>query len=104
MAGLIYFCMLSAEEVKHIARLARIGIDDAEAESFRADLSNVLDSFRELERADVSDVEAFDLLPGRSNSLRDDTASLPDPGERERLVSLFPHREGTYLRVKSVFS
>ena len=61
------FLMLSIEEVKHIARLARIGLEEKEIKTFQTDLSAVLDSFRELEQADVEGVPAFDCTPGMAN-------------------------------------
>ncbi len=95
--------MLSTEEVQHIARLARVGLEEKEIEKLRTDLSAVLDSFRELEQADVTGVPAEGLLPGRQNSLRDDVPSVPDSNERDRIVSLFPRKEGNALKVKAVF-
>lgn len=95
--------MLSTEEVKHIAQLARIGLEDKEIEKLRSDLSAVLDSFAELQAADVSNVEPFELMPGVTNALRDDVAKLPDSDERARIVSLFPRKEGSALKVKAVF-
>lgn len=95
--------MLSTEEVKHIARLARIGLEEKEVETFRTDLSAVLDSFAELQAADVSGVSPFELMPGMVNALRDDVSDVPDPSERERIVALFPRKEGGALKVKAVF-
>ena len=91
------------EEVKHIARLARIGLEENEVEKLRTDLSAVLDSFAELQAADVSGVPPFDLVPGISNALRDDAVKLPDSDERARIISLFPRKEGNALKVKAVF-
>ena len=39
---------LSREEVLHIARLARLGINEAEVEKFREQLSNILENFEAL--------------------------------------------------------
>lgn len=95
--------MLSTEEVQHIARLARIGVEKEEIEKFRKDLSAVLDSFVELQAADVSGVPPFDCMPGMSNALRNDAVKLSDPDERARITSLFPRKEGNALKVKAVF-
>lgn len=95
--------MLSKEEVQHIAKLARVGVKDGEVEKLRSDLSAVLDSFAELQAADVSNVEPFELMPGVVNALRDDASRVPDPDERARIISLFPRKEGNSLKVKAVF-
>lgn len=36
---------LSAEQIRHVARLARLALDDATVEAYRAQLSQVLDAF-----------------------------------------------------------
>lgn len=95
--------MLSIEEVKHIAQLARIGLEEEEIEKFRTDLSAVLDSFRELEQADVEGIPAFDCAPGIANALRDDVSSVADLDEENRILALFPRKDGRSLTVKSVF-
>lgn len=95
--------MLSHQEVIHIARLARIGMKERDIEKFRRDLSSILSLFSALEKIPTDDVEAFDLLPGRANALREDVVRLSNPDERERIVSLFPARLGENLLVKAVF-
>lgn len=95
--------MLSKEEVKHIATLARIGLKENEIEKFQSDLSAVLDSFKELQATDVSTVLPFDFVPGMKNILRADIPHTPDPDERKRIISLFPRKDGNNLKVKAVF-
>src|SRR3989344_8495935 len=41
--------MISKDEVKHIALLARLGLSDEELQAMQKDLSGVLDFFRELQ-------------------------------------------------------
>ncbi|QQS15958.1 MAG: Asp-tRNA(Asn)/Glu-tRNA(Gln) amidotransferase subunit GatC [Candidatus Moraniibacteriota bacterium] len=95
--------MLSIEEVKHIAQLARIGLEEEEIEKFRTDLSAVLDSFRELEQADVEGVPAFDGVPGVANALREDVSKFSNTDDQLRILSSFPRKDGRSLTVKSVF-
>ena len=95
--------MLSKDEVQHIARLARIGLEEKEIESFRTDLSAVLDSFRELEQTNVDGVPPFDCAPGMTNALREDVLKSSNADEQLRILSLFPRKDGRSLMVKSVF-
>jgi aspartyl-tRNA(Asn)/glutamyl-tRNA(Gln) amidotransferase subunit C len=47
---------LTESDVRHVARLARLGLADGEVERFRAELANILDhvsAIAELELADV---------------------------------------------------
>ncbi len=95
--------MLSEEEVKHIARLARVGLDPKEIEKFRSDLSATLDWFSELEKANISESDVFHSKVSRRNACREDVSRILDRDTRARIVSLFPHRNGDSLSVKSVF-
>lgn len=95
--------MISTEEVKHIARLARIGLEEKEIEIFQTDLSAVFDSFRELEQANVGEILAFESVPSMTNALREDVPKTLDVDEQARVLSLFPRKEGRNLTVKSVF-
>jgi aspartyl-tRNA(Asn)/glutamyl-tRNA(Gln) amidotransferase subunit C len=45
---------LSAEEVRHIALLARLGINEDEIEKFRNQLSNILDNMEILSQLDTA--------------------------------------------------
>jgi len=49
--------MISEEEVKHIAKLARLGLTDEEIGKFQKELSAILDYMEKLKEVDVSRVE-----------------------------------------------
>lgn len=95
--------MLSIEEVKHVAMLARIGLKDNEVEKFRVDLSAVLDSFAELQKADVSGIEASGLVPGMENALREDVSREESRAVRDGILSNVPHADRDFIQVKAVF-
>ncbi len=95
--------MLSADEVKHIAGLARIGLEEEEIEMLRTNLSAVLDSFRELEQADVEGNSSSSSVSESSKPLREDVPVVPEKGEQDAIISLFPRKDGRSLAVKSVF-
>jgi aspartyl-tRNA(Asn)/glutamyl-tRNA(Gln) amidotransferase subunit C len=63
--------MLTEEEVKHIATLARIGLSDEEVERYRTDLSQTLDFFKELEKLDTGDAVETGI-PQKENDYRED--------------------------------
>lgn len=64
--------MLSNEQVRHIAWLARLGVSDVEVERFQQDLSMVLDHFRTLEELDTTSVPAAAHASQLSNVFRED--------------------------------
>jgi aspartyl-tRNA(Asn)/glutamyl-tRNA(Gln) amidotransferase subunit C len=48
---------LTRDDVAHVARLARLRLDDAELDEFTEQLANVLEHAEDIERLDADDVE-----------------------------------------------
>ncbi|MGA2367911.1 MAG: Asp-tRNA(Asn)/Glu-tRNA(Gln) amidotransferase subunit GatC [Dehalococcoidia bacterium] len=71
---------LSADEVRHIALLARLGISDDEVEKFRSQLSHIMENFEILKQVDTTD------LPPTSQSINLENIYRPD----EPAPSLLP--------------
>ncbi len=91
---------LTHDEVRHIARLARVGLTSDEVERFREQLSTILDHFQGLNAFDTEGVpptaQSFDL----TNVERDDVARPSAPiGE---VLANVPRNEGAYIRVRAV--
>jgi aspartyl-tRNA(Asn)/glutamyl-tRNA(Gln) amidotransferase subunit C len=95
--------MLSKEEVKHIALLARIGVKDDEIEKYQKDLSGVLDFFKELETADVSQVSVPRQIIGRENGMRSDRVQEGALQQTEAIMANVPEVKDGFVKVKSVF-
>jgi aspartyl-tRNA(Asn)/glutamyl-tRNA(Gln) amidotransferase subunit C len=91
---------LSRQEVLHIARLARLGISEEEAERAGEQLSNILENFAVLEAVDTDDVPPTAQSITLENVLRDDKAcdSLP----RERILANAPREDEDSFRVRPV--
>ncbi len=91
---------LSTDEVRHIARLARIALSDEEVERMRDQLSSILDHFEVLSDIDTDDVpptaQSFEL----TNVERADEAG--EPIERDLALDGAPRREDGYFRVRAV--
>ena len=92
--------MLSIEETKHIASLARIGVTEKELEKFSHDLSAVLDWVKLLEEVDVTDISPMARVSGSINVSREDNI-LNFEGKKD-LIGLFPEEKNNYLKVRSV--
>ena len=63
---------LSADEVRHIALLARLGISDDEVEKFRNQLSHIMENFEILKQVDTTD------LPPTAQSINLENIYRPD--------------------------
>jgi aspartyl-tRNA(Asn)/glutamyl-tRNA(Gln) amidotransferase subunit C len=64
--------MLSIQQIKHIAKLARLGISEIEAEKFSKQLSSILGYVDLLNEVDVKDVEPTSQVTGLQNVMRED--------------------------------
>ncbi|HKP52430.1 MAG TPA: Asp-tRNA(Asn)/Glu-tRNA(Gln) amidotransferase subunit GatC [Chloroflexia bacterium] len=92
--------MLTPEEVRHVAMLARLGLTDEEVEMMRAQLAQVLDYIAMLSEVDTSAVEPTAQVLAQSNIMRGDTSRPSMPvGEVLRNA---PGKEETFFRVPSV--
>ena len=94
--------MLSKDDVKNIASLARVGIEDKEIEDYQKNLSAILDYFKELEELNTDNVEPIGHITGRSDVSRKDERGEPDEKEREDILNNSPERKNNYVKVKSV--
>ncbi len=92
--------MLSIEQVRHIAWLARLGVSDAEVERFREDLSIVLEHFSTLEGLDTDHVPAAAHTSQLHNVFRED---IPQPSlPREEALANAPHSQDFCFRVPPI--
>jgi aspartyl-tRNA(Asn)/glutamyl-tRNA(Gln) amidotransferase subunit C len=91
---------LSREEVLHIARLARLGLDEAEIDKFSEQLSNLLEHFRVLQQVDTTGVPPTAQSIALQNVIRSDEtqASLP----ADQVLANAPQKEGDFFRVRPV--
>ncbi len=91
---------LTADEVRHIATLARVELSEPEVERFREQLSSILAHFETLNAIDTTDVpptaQTLDLV----NVEREDVAR-PSAPTADILLNA-PRRDGAYLRVRAV--
>jgi aspartyl-tRNA(Asn)/glutamyl-tRNA(Gln) amidotransferase subunit C len=95
--------MLSKEEVKNIALLARIGIKENEVEKYRKDLSSVLDFFRELKTVKTDGVEPIGHITGMADRARTDQAENFESAGKAGIIKNVPETKDGFVKVKSVF-
>ncbi|HEX7586590.1 MAG TPA: Asp-tRNA(Asn)/Glu-tRNA(Gln) amidotransferase subunit GatC [Patescibacteria group bacterium] len=92
--------MISRDEVKHIAGLARIGLGEKDVDKFSKDLSAVLDWVKELQEVDVTNVPPMAHITGTENVTREDKTR--DFLDKDKIVELFPEKKDGYGKVKSI--
>jgi aspartyl-tRNA(Asn)/glutamyl-tRNA(Gln) amidotransferase subunit C len=92
--------MLSVDEVKKIALLARIELGDGEVEKFQKDLSAVLDYVEELKQVDTEGLEIVSQVTGLQNVQREDEPKLAE--NREDILANAPETKDGYYKVKAI--
>ena len=93
---------LTMEQVRHVARLARLRPTDEQLEAARTDLAAILDMVARLQQLDVQNVEPFAHPLPITNRLADDEPSEPMP--IEHLLSNAPASLERFLAVPKVLA
>ncbi len=94
--------MILKEEVKHIAKLARLGLQDKEIEKYQKELSSVLDYINLLKKADTSSPLKKFHFSSLQNILREDKAKEQEPKTISKIMKAVPNKEKGYIKVKAV--
>ncbi len=91
---------LSREEVLHIARLARVGVTDADVDKMQEQLSNILENFEILKEVDTEGVPPTAQSIALQNIMRQDTVvpSLPT----DAVLANAPRQEAEFFKVNAV--
>ena len=91
--------MIDRGQVLHVARLARLRLDDAEVERMQEELSSILDNVEKIGELDIDGVEPTSHVVELANVLRPDEPrpSLP----RERALDGAPDAAAEGFRVPS---
>jgi aspartyl-tRNA(Asn)/glutamyl-tRNA(Gln) amidotransferase subunit C len=92
---------LTRDDVKRAARLARIAIDEDEADAVLAQLANIFGMIEEMRAVDVSGVEPMAHAQDVTLRLREDVVTEAD--QHELFQSIAPRVEnGLYLVPKVI--
>jgi len=99
--------MLSIEELRKLASLARIAMDDDELEELRSQLDEIIGFVGEVQKADTTSLfelrgASTSLLPELRNVFRDDGAPHDTGKFTHDIVANFPDSDRGYLRVKKI--
>ncbi|MCD6528653.1 Asp-tRNA(Asn)/Glu-tRNA(Gln) amidotransferase subunit GatC [bacterium] len=96
--------MLSKEKVKHIAKLARLGLTEKEIETAQKDLSSILSYIEKLKEVDTTGIEPTSHSILVENVMREDVVKKEDPERINKLIEAAPKKKKGYIKVKSVWN
>ena len=87
---------LSTDDVRKVASLARLAMNDTEIETARSQLSGIFELIEEMQAVDTRGIEPMSHAQDLSQRLREDRVTEPD--QRELFQGIAPQVEsGLYL-------
>jgi len=95
--------MISKDDVKNLAELARLKLKDGEIESLQKDISNILGYVGQI--SSFSAANKGEEKPTLRNVLREDAPRAdndPMANKQEVLLQALPRREGNYNVVRKI--
>jgi aspartyl-tRNA(Asn)/glutamyl-tRNA(Gln) amidotransferase subunit C len=93
--------MISKDEVKHIAKLARLELTENEIEKMQKDLSSILDYFELLKKAPKLKIDRLPMSD-KNLGLRRDEIVEQRREVVEKIVALTPDKKDDYIKVKNI--
>ena len=94
--------MISREEVKHIAKLARLELTEIEIEKMQKDLSSILDYVDILKKAPLAKNKQGSRTRSGGTATRKDVADSKPASLANALVQAAPDKKDGYIKVKSI--
>jgi len=94
------FMSVSSEQVRHIAKLARIGMSDAEIDALVPELNNILGWVEQLGEVDTDGVEPLTAVIDQKLRLRDD--QVTDGNIRDEILANAPEAQHGFFAVPKV--
>jgi aspartyl-tRNA(Asn)/glutamyl-tRNA(Gln) amidotransferase subunit C len=91
---------VSSQQVRHIAKLARIGMSDAEIEALVPELNNILGWVEQLGEVDTDGVEPLTAVIDQKLRLRDD--AVTDGNIRDAVLANAPEAQHGFFAVPKV--
>ena len=91
---------LSEDEVRHVAKLSRLELDDEEIRHFTHQLADVLDYIAKLDELNVDDIEPMAHAGDVTNALREDRTDAGIPVEQ--VLANAPEKSPPFFKVPKV--
>lgn len=91
---------VETQDIKYIARLARLRLKEQDAERLAKQMDKILDYVHQLSSLDTKDVKPTSHIVGIKNVFRDD--KVKPSISKEEVLRCAPVREGDFFKVPKV--
>lgn len=91
---------ITAEEVKHVAKLAKLEFTDDELQMFAGQMDDIIKMVQQLGEVDTTDVPVTSTVAEARNVLRDDVAEKGT--DRETLMKNVPQSNRGFVKVPAI--
>lgn len=96
--------MITQKDVEHIAKLARLHLDDSTKQSLEKDLSSILAFVETLNELDTADIIPMTGGTTLTNAMHDDAEDdLSLEGKGSELLGAVPSVKDGFVKVTSIF-
>jgi aspartyl-tRNA(Asn)/glutamyl-tRNA(Gln) amidotransferase subunit C len=94
--------MISADDVKKLAGLARLALSEEEVAKLQGEISSIVEYIDVIQKVELPNVPDATPYLELENVMRDD-ANPHEPGIYTKdLVDQFPRKDGNFLKVKKI--
>lgn len=91
---------IRANEVKHVAGLAKLAFSDEELEKFTGQMDEIINMVQQLEEVDTTDVPVTMHVTDAVNRMREDVAQKGM--DRDLLMKNVPESQDGYVKVPAI--
>lgn len=95
--------VISQDEVRKVAQLARLGLSDEEIERATQQLSGILEHFSAIQKIKTKNIPTSDDVTGLKNVTRADEARPEELCSTDELLKAAPEMKNRQFKVKAVF-
>lgn len=92
---------ITPEEIRHLAGLARLQVEEEELASYAAKIDAVVGYVDQLRALDTAGVPEMEHVEDLRNAWREDAPAPCDADTRARMISAFPRRSGDLLEANA---
>ena len=93
---------ISSDEVKKVAKLARLELNESEIQQHAGQLEKILDYIKQLEKINTENIPCTTRAIEVANVFRKDEKK--DFGNSEELLDLAPSRENKFFKVPKIIN